>query len=149
MSNSKDPDETAHYEPSHLDLCCLQKPIIKAYGSERVNKPSECASKFGSICSLTIVIMCCSRQCIVTGADNIVDRSTKSRQEVIVLRPIMPFHQNTLMTTTHQIGACRKQYTICLFVLRFYGPVNPVGSWRVWSVYLTTCLLGRLSPLSG
>ena len=32
MSNSVDPDETAHYEPSHLDLCCLQKPIIIAFG---------------------------------------------------------------------------------------------------------------------
>ena len=37
MSNSVDPDETAHYEPSHLNLCCLQKPIIIALGSERVN----------------------------------------------------------------------------------------------------------------
>ena len=37
----------------------------------------------------------------------------------------------------------------CLFVLRFYGPVNPMGSCRARSVYLTTCLLGRLSPLSG
>ena len=37
MSNSVDPDETAHYEPSHLDLRCLQKPIFIAYGSERVN----------------------------------------------------------------------------------------------------------------
>ena len=36
-----------------------------------------------------------------------------------------------------------------LFVLRFYGPVNPMGSCRAQSVYLTTCLLGRLSPLSG
>ena len=36
MSNSVDPDETAHYKPSHLDLRCLQKPIIIAYGSERV-----------------------------------------------------------------------------------------------------------------
>ena len=35
------------------------------------------------------------------------------------------------------------------FVLRFYGPVNPMGSCRAWSVYLTTRLLGRLSPLSG
>ena len=38
---------------------------------------------------------------------------------------------------------------VCLFVMRFYGPVNPMGSCRAWSVYLTTCLLGRLSPLSG
>ena len=30
--NSVDPD----HEPSHLDLCCLQKPIIIDYGSERV-----------------------------------------------------------------------------------------------------------------
>ena len=35
------------------------------------------------------------------------------------------------------------------FVLRFYGPVNPMGSCRARSVYLTTRLLGRLSPLSG
>ena len=26
----------------------------------------------------------------------------------------------------------------CLFVLRFYGPVNPMGSCQAWSVYLTT-----------
>ena len=37
----------------------------------------------------------------------------------------------------------------CLFVLRFYGPVNPMGSCRARSVYLTTRLLGWLSPLSG
>ena len=36
-----------------------------------------------------------------------------------------------------------------LFVLRFYGPVNPMGSCRARSVYRTTRLLGRLSPLSG
>ena len=36
-----------------------------------------------------------------------------------------------------------------LFVLRFYGPVNPMGSCPARSVYLTTHLLGRLSPLSG
>ena len=35
------------------------------------------------------------------------------------------------------------------FVLRFYSPVNPMGSCRARSVYLTTRLLGRLSPLSG
>ena len=40
-------------------------------------------------------------------------------------------------------------FMVCLFVLRFYGPVNPMGSCRARSVYLTTRLLGRLSPLSG
>ena len=38
---------------------------------------------------------------------------------------------------------------IFLFVLRFYGPVNPMGSCKARSVYLTTRLLDRLSPLSG
>ena len=39
----------------------------------------------------------------------------------------------------------------CLFVLRFYDPVNPMRSCRARSVYmyLTTRLQGRLSPLSG
>ena len=36
ISNSKDPGETAHDEPSHLDLCSLEKPIIIACGSEIV-----------------------------------------------------------------------------------------------------------------
>ena len=35
---------------------------------------------------------------------------------------------------------------VCSFVLRFWGPVNPMGSCRARSVYLTTLLLGRLSP---
>ena len=42
-----------------------------------------------------------------------------------------------------------RKLLVCLFVLRFYGPVNPMGSCRARAVYLTTRLLGRLSPLSG
>ena len=41
MSNSVDPDETAHDGPSHLDLCCLQKHIFITCGSERVNKNND------------------------------------------------------------------------------------------------------------
>ena len=37
---------------------------------------------------------------------------------------------------------------IFLFLFRFYGSVNPVVSCRARSIYLTKCLLGRLSPLS-
>ena len=44
---------------------------------------------------------------------------------------------------------CYNEAPVYLFVLRFYGPVNPMGSCRARSVYLTTRLLSRLSPLSG
>ena len=36
MSNSVDPDETAHFEPSHQDLHYLQKNILVCM-AERVN----------------------------------------------------------------------------------------------------------------
>ena len=48
MSNSVDPDEMAHYEPSHLDLRCLPMSVIIACGSERVTKES----KWKGCCSL-------------------------------------------------------------------------------------------------
>ena len=50
MSNSVDPDETAHYKPSHQDLCCLQKLIIIACGNERVkNNESPVAPTAASL----------------------------------------------------------------------------------------------------
>ena len=30
LANSVDPDETAHYEPSHLDLHCLHKYLYRS-----------------------------------------------------------------------------------------------------------------------
>ena len=36
MANSVDPDETAHDEPSHLDLHFLQKESVLAYKVEMV-----------------------------------------------------------------------------------------------------------------
>ena len=42
ISNSVDPDETANYEPSHLDLCCLQNTLLLSLAvkelKHRVNK---------------------------------------------------------------------------------------------------------------
>ena len=38
MSNSVDPDEMAHYEPSHLDLRCLEKPILSPLAVEELIK---------------------------------------------------------------------------------------------------------------
>ena len=57
MSNSEDPDETAHYEPSHLVLRCLQKPIIIACCSERVKRCNLICSPKHGITIHTINIM--------------------------------------------------------------------------------------------
>ena len=44
----------------------------------------------------------------------------------------------------------RQHYSCCFyFVLRFYDPVNPLGSCRDRSVYVSTRLLDRLSLVSG
>ena len=47
MSNSVDPDEPAYYKPSHLDLCCLQKPIIMPVAVKELNPLN--AIKFYSV----------------------------------------------------------------------------------------------------
>ena len=59
---------------------------------------------------------------------------------LIIRLPLLMIRVNRLFTA---------QRSVNLFVLRFYGPVNPMGSCRARPVYLTTRLLSRLSPLSG
>ena len=45
---------------------------------------------------------------------------------------------------------CRCTYMLVDFVcVEVKRPVNTMGSCQAWSVYLTTHLLGKLSPLSG
>ena len=46
-------------------------------------------------------------------------------------------------------GLAPTEAEIRLVVLRFYSPINPIGSCQAQSVCLTTLLLGRLSPLRG
>ena len=36
MTNSVDPDEMAHYEPSHLDLHCLQRYLFQSARLKRL-----------------------------------------------------------------------------------------------------------------
>ena len=51
-----------------------------------------------------------------------------------------------LIKITHLFKKTKKYNDF--FVLRFYSPVNPMGSCPAWSVYLTTLLPGRLNPQS-
>ena len=73
--------------------------------------------------------------------------TTLSTLTLVLLTRIYPAFINSV--DPEQLSQLIWIGTVCLFVLRFYGPVNPMGSCRARSVYLTTRLLGRLSPLSG
>ena len=55
---------------------------------------------------------------------------------------------NDFGNNSKEISSYFSQTIKTLFVLRFYGPVYPMGSCWARSVYLTTRFLGRLSPLS-
>ena len=58
-------------------------------------------------------------------------------------------HRGGSKEYTQHINVSPDMWELFMFVLRFYGPVNPVDSCQARSVYLTILLLGRLSPLSG
>ena len=47
IANNVNPDETAHYEPSHLDLHCLRRVSVSVpvYRVERVNRVEQNCSK--------------------------------------------------------------------------------------------------------
>ena len=51
MANSVDPDEMAHYEPSHLDLHCLQRCLYWSVEMKglTLNAPSKICSRQHSI----------------------------------------------------------------------------------------------------
>ena len=71
---------------------------------------------------------------------------TNNRSERALFANLKPY---LMSMQRHDIDVMQLHVLFVLFVLRFYGPVNPMGSCRARSVYLTTRLLGRLSPLSG
>ena len=62
-------------------------------------------------------------------------------------------HSNKLSIIFRQKAPCEIWWKllkrVSLFVLRFYSPVNLVGSGWMQSVYVTTLLLCRLCPLNG
>ena len=132
MSNSVDSDEMAH-EPSHLNLCCLQKPIIIDCGSERVKATNKMCSPWHSILFTFFI----KNKYWQTEDSHDISKyflwkiKKKIFQHVVCCRLIVTLKVKTF---------------VCVEVLR---PVNPMGSCRARSVYLTTRLLGRLSPLSG
>ena len=64
-------------------------------------------------------------------------------------RGVIPLHNYVPSTISlFHVAVEKFHVAVDLFVLRFYSPVNPMGSCRARSVYLATRLLGRLSPLS-
>ena len=69
--------------------------------------------------------------------------SSNPTRGVIDLMTVLCF-----MAWSHSLSPLHCLDMAYLFALRFYSLVNPLGSCRARSVYLTTLVLGRLSPLS-
>ena len=69
----------------------------------------------------------------------VTDSSRKQYKVIHVARMYLPQYM------FYTRGRLKSVLTMDLFVLRFYGPVNPVGSCRAQSVYLISLLLGRQS----
>ena len=60
MANSVDPDETAHYEPSDLELHCLQRYLYWSAGMKRFNPMTILVLKFNNYfttCSCDIKLL--------------------------------------------------------------------------------------------
>ena len=55
------------------------------------------------------------------------------------------FNSTRVSRASDKMTALSQSVLEGLFVLKFYGPVSPMGSCRARSVYLSTLLLGRLS----
>ncbi len=54
LANSADPDETACYEPAHLDLHCLQTFDMEVCGAERVNTTCRIGALWGNLTDTNI-----------------------------------------------------------------------------------------------
>ena len=77
-------------------------------------------------------------------------KKKKKKKKIGKVRAHKKVGKSRACLKAYKYHCCRaNSYCLCLFVLRFYGPVNPMGSCRARSVYLTTRLLGMLSSLSG
>ena len=61
MANSGDPDETARYEPSHLDLHCLQRYLYWSARMKRLKSDKKYGKK--SRLQLTQKLGLCSEPC--------------------------------------------------------------------------------------
>ena len=85
---------------------------------------------------------------ILNGKANSVDPDQTAPYEILGHLPYLFCYQQIQFWMFFALFFFIFKFLVCLFMLRFYGPVNPMGSCRTRSVYQTTRLLGRLSPLS-
>ena len=176
MAYSVDPDKMPLSAASDLFLHCLQRPILGHYskyayeihvhhtklpelpGPHQVKKVPAGMRKmcrFRSSWAWAMILL----------VENALSDCENVQADLALSCPHMP--EDTFLHGWAQLSSsmCRSfvYHTKCYKVLKtwflgFYNTinlyffclfVNPMGSCRARSVYLTTRLLGRLSPLSG
>ena len=143
VANSVDPDQMQHSAASDLSLHCLLSLSVPIFRFITVRcffffsiKKCWYFSYFSTNKYVLVLI-----RSTLTQIRSILTRGTSNEYpQQLFLEKCEKYFPDT---------PSYLQLCLFLFVLRFYGPVNPMGSCRARSVYLTTRLLGRLSPLSG
>ena len=135
----------------NISKCCLLKFLSRVLS---VNEPSHCIY----IYIHTIVVARLTRS-VSPYIQEVLSLTGYILAFVDFLFYLLPKIKNGISFQTdfreykkivkiNNIKRKHQNIIFCLFVLRFYSPVNPMGSCQARSVYLTTCLLGRLSLLS-
>ena len=83
MANSVDPDEMAHYEPSHLALHCLQKYLSFSTGLKRLSNDGVfCMQIFRVIMIISLFLafclsaICLSVMCFLFTFSNVFSSET-------------------------------------------------------------------------
>ena len=131
--------------------------ISKSLHASQTYKPdtSYCQWVVQAICSKLVMTLTVRTVSSLHSIHNFI--SARLLQHAFIHHKIISQTWILLLSQTGQSAQCSSvtltfiidiQF-LHMFVLRFYGPVNPMGSCRARSVYLTTRLLGRLNPLSG
>ena len=140
-------------DPAQMPCSVVPSLFAKAYLSEylgllwyalKKKKNDDLDPVVQSVVSLTSSLRVILLTVLADSIYNILIFFAEKMWVAFALQKLLTFFQQKISAYL-RITRCK----FCLFVLRFYDPVNPMGSCRARSVYLTTRLLGRLSPLSG
>ena len=149
-----EPQRPAYYFVQTLNVECMNYWVFVHDSKFHELKTQKC-SVFCGLSYLNIASTWRAKWCRLLERVFFIPLQAEKLQNLAVFsykNVFMVTHYNHLRDILWDPVLYLPQYfknTFVLFVLRFYDTLNRIGSCWARPVYLTTLLLGRLSPLSG